>query len=175
MSLLTKLRKRNVNVYQIKYVEYTKLEQGYDCKIIYRERHVVLPKFKRPAGMTEEEMYKVLSYMYTVIKSKRLDQLEGHVISENMVTAEEVLKNMAEVLDDFHFEVVEDENVESKTLYVLDGDKKKSKARIKSDLEESRWGRKFSVEEVNKIYGDLGLEMPKAKVVDGSTFTTETI
>lgn len=166
---LLKKEQKNIEVYQLEFVEFTKIEHGYDYKVTDHQKHLTFPKFKRPEGMTEEEMYKVLSYMYQWIHAVRLDKIDAHVVPENIVTPEEIVLNMATCLEDFHFKVLGYTEDECKTLYVLDGNTKLAKEFARKQ-KVTKWRRDFTIEEVNEIYNNLDLEMPKIKISNKVTY-----
>ena len=167
MKLINKLRKKHLDTYQISYVNIEERREGYDDKRVRFENYVHFEKFKRPEGMNEEEIYKVISYMY---KKAHLALL----MKNEKFSKIDILKIINANLKNFHFNVVGLTDDETKNLFLLDGNTGWTKI-FKYKLAGEKWMRDVDREEVERIYNNLDLPLPELKLDNNATCETELV
>lgn len=167
MKLVNKLRKRHLDTYQISYVNIEERREGYDDKRVILENYLHFEKFKRPEGMNEEEIYKVISYMY---KKAYMDLL----MKAEPFSKTDVLKIVNANLKNFHFHVLGFSLDETKNLFVLEGKAGWTKT-LKYKIAGEKWMKDVDRAEVEKIYNNLDLRLPELQVEDRAICETELV
>lgn len=152
MSLIKDMTYEQLDTYQFEFVEFKKIINVEDEKL-NMEDHKLFKSFKLPDGMTEQDAYKVLSYMYK--KASRSLAALGNV----RITKEKLVKSVNANLVNFGF--VETEEMEqSKKLYVIE-DNTDWRTALRYRFEGETWYL-YSVteDEIAEIYAGLGLNLP---------------
>ena len=155
------------DTYQFEYVESKKVVHGYDDKVLRLENHISFKCFKLPEGMTEEEAYNVLSYIY------KQTTREIVKLNDANLTKERIIKNVNANLCDFGF--VEAETTEDvKKLYLVQANSDWKLQLSYTYKGESWYNSTVEEDYIEEVYSSLGLNLPQVQIVDDETVVIST-
>lgn len=170
MNLINKLRLRNVKVYQFEHINFKRIEQGYDCKVIRKESHVKFPKFTLPKGVTEAEAFKVLSYMYEQAMLEVFNENQEGLVASELAVVKVLVAN----LKDYGFNILGMTEDEAKKLYSWESNYK-NRDISKYTKQGCDWRVDFTKKEIKQIYAKNNLVLPSVDVKAPSAEFSEII